>query len=491
RRSEPAEVERDSNNIFGPLVSIDSDEYHNEMKCLFYNRTMCEQTKKGCGETFQVCAGQRSRPNENGNGNERTSLCYALWRNTTELGVAVEFKGCWLGLSKDCVTMEHMDQDKADGKQCMTQSSNRPNKTFYFCCCVGEMCNRNVRHVPSMADRVTTSTDSEKYSHKPNMADMPTNEPLLDSHSGGAIGYDGMKPINLKEIVAEGKFGIVRRATDGRDNTIAVKEFNLNDRSSWQIENDVYNLPQMKHQNILKYLGAEKVGESFDTKFWLITEYHPNGSLWNYLKSHTVNLNQLLTIIQGIGAGLTHLHEELPASLNELAKPSVAHRDFKSKNVLLGTNFRPCIADFGLAIVFHPKTICGDAHGQVGTRRYMAPEVLEGAINFNRDSFLRIDMYACGLVLWELMSRCTFDGEHPIGEYRLPFEDEVGAHPSLEDMQAVVSQQKKRPILLDSWMKHPAMSVIANTVQECWDQDAEARISASTICERIESLINA
>ena len=100
-------------------------------------------------------------------------------------------------------------------------------------------------------------------------------------------------------------------------------------------------------------------------------------------------------------------------------------------------------------------------------------------------------MYACGLVLWELMSRCTFDGEHPIGEYRLPFEDEIGAHPSLEDMQAVVSQQKKRPILLDSWMKHSAMSVIANTVQECWDQDAEARISASTICERIESLINA
>lgn len=43
---------------------------------------------------------------------------------------------------------------------------------------------------------------------------------------------------------------------------------------------------------------------------------------------------------------------------------------------------------------------------QVGTRRYMAPEVLEGAINFQRDAFLRIDMYAMGLVLWELVSRC-------------------------------------------------------------------------------------
>lgn len=37
----------------------------------------------------------------------------------------------------------------------------------------------------------------------------------------------------------------------------------------------------------------------------------------------------------------------------------------------------------------------------------MAPEVLEGAINFSRDAFLRIDMYALGLVLWELVSRCS------------------------------------------------------------------------------------
>ncbi len=37
----------------------------------------------------------------------------------------------------------------------------------------------------------------------------------------------------------------------------------------------------------------------------------------------------------------------------------------------------------------------------------MAPEVLEGAISFQRDSFLRIDMYAVGLVLWELATRCT------------------------------------------------------------------------------------
>lgn len=39
----------------------------------------------------------------------------------------------------------------------------------------------------------------------------------------------------------------------------------------------------------------------------------------------------------------------------------------------------------------------------------MAPEVLEGAINFHKDAFLRIDVYALALVLWELASRCKAD----------------------------------------------------------------------------------
>lgn len=61
-----------------------------------------------------------------------------------------------------------------------------------------------------------------------------------------------------------------------------------------------------------------------------------------------------------------HLHESIPA---EPAKPAVAHRDFKSKNVLLKSDMTACIADFGLAIVFEAGKSCGDTHGQVGTRR--------------------------------------------------------------------------------------------------------------------------
>lgn len=83
----------------------------------------------------------------------------------------------------------------------------------------------------------------------------------------------------------------------------------------------------------------------------------------------------------------------------------------------------------------------------------MAPEVLEGAINFSKEAFLRIDMYACGLVLWELVSR-TYVENGPVSEYKLPFEKEIGQNPSLEDMQDCVLIKKIRPVIQDVWRQH-------------------------------------
>lgn len=225
------------------------------------------------------------------------------------------------------------------------------------------------------------------------------------------------------EEKAHGRFGSVWHANYKGDE-VAVKVFPLSNKSSWQTEQEIFKLSRMKHPNILEYIGVEKRGEQQPTVFWLITTYHTYGSLCDYLKAYTVTWEQMCKIAESMARGLSHLHDELPASKTEGLKPAVAHRDFKSKNVLLKSDLTACIADFGLALIFEPGKPCGDAHGQVGTRRYMAPEVLEGAINFTRDAFLRIDVYACGLVIWELVSRCSAH-EGPVSDYKLPFEAEA------------------------------------------------------------------
>lgn len=153
RRSPPTQ-EQNSNNFFGPVISdaVESDE-DRTMKCAYYNRTQCETTNVGCGKEYQIC-----HPNE---GNERTSLCYALWRNSTEKGIEIEFKGCWLGHSKDCVPKDSSETHQSD--HCVqTQTPMRNKKQLFFCCCTGAKCNKNVKHLPLPAEPVPTPADQRK-----------------------------------------------------------------------------------------------------------------------------------------------------------------------------------------------------------------------------------------------------------------------------------------------------------------------------------------
>ena len=176
----------------------------------------------------------------------------------------------------------------------------------------------------------------------------------------------------------------------------------------------------------------------------------------------------------------------------------------------------PCLADFCLALVFEQRgKQIGDTYPQVGTKRYMAPEVLEGAIIFSRDQFFRIDMYAYGLVLWELASRSAsvwnqinplvkdethsahdYDSQSMadsdssnIDPYTPPFETQARTrNPSLEILQDLVINQRVRPRLREEWHLHSGMKKLISTINECWDHDAEARVSASCVIERLHAI---
>jgi len=294
------------------------------------------------------------------------------------------------------------------------------------------------------------------------------------------------RPVEFLEIKARGRFGAVWKGQVGKD-MVAVKIFPLQDKQSWFAEQEIYNLPQLSHDNILQFLGVDRRGEGLQAEFWLVTSFHEHGSLCDFLKNNIINLNDLVKICLTMAKGLAHLHGELAPCKGMGLKPAIAHRDFKSKNVLIKSDMTACIGDFGLALKFRPNEVVGDTHGQVGTRRYMAPEVLEGAINFSRDAFLRIDMYACGLVLWEVATRCKVVDtvEQP---YRLPFEIEASDHPSLEEICDLVVNKKVRPQLQESWRSHPGLHILCETIEECWDHDAEARLSSSCVVERLQQL---
>ncbi|VDO77801.1 unnamed protein product, partial [Schistosoma margrebowiei] len=224
-------------------------------------------------------------------------------------------------------------------------------------------------------------------------------------------------------------------------------------------------------------------------EYWLVTEYHPLGSVYDYLHAYDIQWIDLLKICTGIAQGLAHLHMEIP----NLSKPSIAHRDLNSRNVLLKSDLTACIADFGLAIRFEAGQCMRDAHLQLGTRRYMAPEVLDGAIQFSKDAFLRIDIYAMGLVFWELMMRCCCGSSKNaiihITSYLAPYEIELGPQPSMEALQRWVAHAKQRPKFNPQWASDGGLCTLWETIEECWDQDAEARLSAGCVTKRLTTLL--
>lgn len=69
----------------------------------------------------------------------------------------------------------------------------------------------------------------------------------------------------------------------------------------------------------------------------------------------------------------------------------------------------------------------------------MAPEVLEGAVNLRdcESSLKQIDVYAMGLVLWELVSRCTdiYIPGSEVPQYKQPYENEIGLYGSNVTLQ--------------------------------------------------------
>merc|ERR1712088_1043505 len=102
-------------------------------------------------------------------------------------------------------------------------------------------------------------------------------------------------------------------------------------------------------------------------------EYYSNGSLFDYISRHVVTPNQLVNMALSIATGLTHLHMEI---VGTQGKPAIAHRDLKSKNVLVKKNGVCSIGDLGMAVRYDPSTNHLDIpqNGKVGTKRYLAPE---------------------------------------------------------------------------------------------------------------------
>ncbi|OON13553.1 kinase domain protein, partial [Opisthorchis viverrini] len=315
------------------------------------------------------------------------------------------------------------------------------------------------------------------------------------------------------------------------------------------------NLYPSSHPNVVSLLGADIVTDtalksSLTTpmirEYRLVLEFANAGSLRHLLSSgEWITLQQCMKLSRDITSGLAFLHGDLTDNTAVGAKPAIAHRDFKPENILLRSDGSACLSDFGQAALLDrgsttpldfmsasdtkspaselgtPPTL--DAMPKAGTLRYMAPELLDGAINFTGVALLRTDVYSLGLVLWELLcatllsdlsparspqvsSPSEADGTpldgspacrdsptqprvHQKRRHWLPYERELGESCSSPyALRQWVSTEKRRPAGNPSWFEHAPLVQFYRTINECWDPEPEARLTADCVLERLHVL---
>nr|XP_060639102.1 bone morphogenetic protein receptor type-2 [Anolis sagrei ordinatus] len=444
------------------------------------------------------------------------STCYGLWEKTREGEIHLVKQGCWSHIG---------DPQECHSEECIvtTTPSLVQNGTYRFCCCSTNLCNVNFTENFPPPDPIDATSvypsppppetivivlasvsvlavlvvalffgyrmlvgDRKQGLHSMDMMEAAASEPSLD--------LDNLK---LLELIGRGRYGAVYKGSlDERP--VAVKVFSFTNRQNFINERNIYRIPLMEHDNIAHFIvGDERFTADGRMEYLLVMEYYSNGSLCRYLSLHASDWVSSCRLAHSITRGLAYLHTELPRG--DCYKPAISHRDLNSRNVLVKNDGTCVISDFGLSMkltgnrLVRPGEEDNAAISEVGTIRYMAPEVLEGAVNLRdcESALKQVDMYALGLIYWEIFMRCTdlFPGES-VPEFQTAFQTEVGNHPTFEDMQVLVSREKQRPKFPEAWKENSlAVRSLKETIEDCWDQDAEARLTAQCAEERMAELM--
>ncbi|UCD94240.1 MAG: protein kinase, partial [Candidatus Zixiibacteriota bacterium] len=142
----------------------------------------------------------------------------------------------------------------------------------------------------------------------------------------------------------------------------------------------------LSHPNIIHIYEVSEYRE----RPFFVMEYVEGRSLWQILREKSLSIDEIIELSIQICEGLSKAHQM-----------KVTHRDIKPSNIIVDSEDRPKILDFGLA------TIQGSEHltrsgTPVGTADYMAPEqALAGEVDH------RCDLFSFGIVLYEMIAGRT------------------------------------------------------------------------------------
>lgn len=188
--------------------------------------------------------------------------------------------------------------------------------------------------------------------------------------------------------IGEGSTGSVFTAHRVSTNEIvAIKRMNLwNQQRKELLFNEVMMIKEKPHNNIVRFYDSHLVND----ELWVLMEFVDGGSLTNIIKSFSLQEDQIAAVCKSCLEALSFLHSH-----------GIIHRDIKSDCILLSSDGRVKLSDFGYCARLtseHQRKM-----SLVGTPYWMAPEII-----MKQPYGTEVDIWSLGIMVIEMI-----DGEPP------------------------------------------------------------------------------
>jgi serine/threonine-protein kinase len=202
----------------------------------------------------------------------------------------------------------------------------------------------------------------------------------------------------ILEKLGEGGMGVVYKAQDTRlDRLVALKflphHLTANDAEKARFLHEAKAAAALNHPNVCSVIDIqEDSGQQF-----IVMEFVEGVTLREKISSgRVVSTQDAIVYAIQIGEALQAAHAK-----------GIVHRDVKSENIMLSSDGRIKVMDFGLAKLKGSLKLTKTS-STVGTLAYMAPEQLQGG-----EADTRSDIFSFGVVCFEILTgHIPFRGEH-------------------------------------------------------------------------------
>ncbi|XP_039238663.1 uncharacterized protein LOC113990269 isoform X4 [Pipra filicauda] len=244
-----------------------------------------------------------------------------------------------------------------------------------------------------MPSTSTGKRDTQKKSIPKKIMDRPPKLSPLTRHFLAELKRyvsegNPTKKYTLQQQIGQGTFGTVFRGVDiATGGQVAIKKIFVLDRKNTRelVLTEVAVLRSWKHPNIIHYIDSYL----FNEELWIVMEYVEGCTLSTVVSKQALEEEMIASISQECLKALDFLHSH-----------RMIHRDIKSDNILLGIDGSVKLIDFGFCAWLQPWQ--KKRWSFIGTRFYMAPEMLRG------DRYdAKVDIWALGITALEMVDGPT------------------------------------------------------------------------------------